>query len=65
MKRVCTANLIVRNNEGDILLVRRARTVDEAGLWSLPGGTQEIGESIEETLGEISENFPVKIEERP
>jgi 8-oxo-dGTP pyrophosphatase MutT (NUDIX family) len=43
---VPAASAIVANDEGKILLHRRS----DNDLWALPGGTMEIGESIQETL---------------
>jgi len=43
---VPAASAIVVNDEGKILLQRRR----DNGLWALPGGTMEIGESIGETV---------------
>lgn len=40
------ASAIVVNDEGKILLQQRS----DNGLWALPGGTMEIGESIGETV---------------
>jgi ADP-ribose pyrophosphatase YjhB (NUDIX family) len=35
--------------KGDQLLLIRRRNEPGAGLWALPGGTQELGESLAET----------------
>jgi 8-oxo-dGTP pyrophosphatase MutT (NUDIX family) len=43
---VAAASAIVINEEGDILLHRRT----DNGLWALPGGAMELGESIAETV---------------
>jgi 8-oxo-dGTP pyrophosphatase MutT (NUDIX family) len=43
---VPAASAIIANNEGKILLQQRR----DNGLWALPGGTMEIGESIGETV---------------
>jgi 8-oxo-dGTP pyrophosphatase MutT (NUDIX family) len=43
---VAAASAIVTNEEGDILLHRRT----DNGLWALPGGAMELGESIVETV---------------
>jgi ADP-ribose pyrophosphatase YjhB (NUDIX family) len=40
------ASAIVADAQGNILLHRRT----DNGLWALPGGTMEIGESIAETV---------------
>ncbi len=44
VKRVPCVGAIVRDNAGRLLLIRRARQ-PAAGLWSLPGGRVEAGES--------------------
>ncbi len=62
MLEIKTANLIAQNSIGEILLVKRAQNQDESGLWSLPGGTNEKDENIEETLiREILEELNVQI----
>lgn len=43
---VPAASAVVVNDEGKILLQQRR----DNNLWALPGGTMEIGESIEETV---------------
>ena len=43
---VPAASAIVTNDDGNILLQRRT----DNGLWGLPGGAMEIGESIGETI---------------
>jgi ADP-ribose pyrophosphatase YjhB (NUDIX family) len=43
---VPAASAIVTNDDGNILLQRRT----DNGLWGLPGGALEIGESIGETI---------------
>ena len=45
----------------DVLLIRRAKE-PYAGKWSLPGGAQEIGETVEEAaIREVFEETGVKI----
>lgn len=34
---------------GDVLLIRRGKA-PKIGSWSLPGGAQELGETVEETV---------------
>lgn len=62
MQRTYTANLItVKNNK--ILLVKRNLDKEEGGLWSLPGGTKEDGETLKNTLiREIHEELKVRAE---
>lgn len=53
------AGAVVRDDRGRILLVRRA----DSGNWSLPGGMQEIGESITQTaVREVREETGLEIE---
>lgn len=41
----------VRDREGRILLIRRSREVKwDPGLWELPGGKADYGETIEQAL---------------
>ena len=48
--------------EGKILLARRAPGEHSAGLWEFPGGKQEPGESLQQSLErEIYEEFEVNI----
>ncbi|MFG2919593.1 NUDIX domain-containing protein [Kitasatospora sp. NPDC048298] len=44
-QRLATAVLLV-NHHGEVLLVRRAATAPLGGLWELPGGGIEDGESL-------------------
>ena len=47
--------------DSKVLLIRRANDPG-AGTWSLPGGTQEIGETIRETaIREVREETSVEI----
>ena len=62
MKKIYTANLIAQNNHNELFLVKRAFDNDEAGLWSLPGGTKEKNETINNTLiREIKEELGLNI----
>ncbi|MFL5627854.1 MAG: NUDIX domain-containing protein [Ktedonobacteraceae bacterium] len=56
---VPAASAIVTNREGEILLQRRS----DNGLWALPGGTMEIGESISQTvIREVQEETGLQVE---
>ena len=44
--RALAASAVVKNAEGEILLVLRSRE-PEAGCWTVPGGRVEPGESLE------------------
>jgi ADP-ribose pyrophosphatase YjhB (NUDIX family) len=55
MRVIPCVGAVVLDDEGRLLLVRRARPPGE-GLWSLPGGRIEPGESAEEALArEVAE----------
>ena len=59
MPLVGVGGLIV--NEGKILLVKRAFE-PRAGFWAIPGGTLELGETLEEALvREVEEETGIKI----
>lgn len=48
---------IIRNENGEVLLQQR-----DSGLWGLPGGIMELGESLEETaVREVFEETGLKI----
>ena len=50
MKNIRTANAIIIDNRDRILLVQRVKDHEEGGMWSLPGGTLKLKESIERAL---------------
>lgn len=63
MQKIYTANIIIKNNKEEILLIKRVFGKDEGGLWSLPGGTKEKNEKIIDTLHrEVEEELGQKIE---
>lgn len=41
---------VIYNNQGEILLARRAAHAYQGGLWEFPGGQREANESIEQAL---------------
>ena len=45
-----SVNAIITNKENNIILVKLGRPQDKRGLWALPGGKVEEGESFEEAL---------------
>ncbi len=56
---VPAASAVIVNEEGKILLHRRS----DSNVWSLPGGTMEIGESIGETIiREVREETGLDVE---
>lgn len=53
------AGVFIRDDRGRVLLVRRA----DSGNWSLPGGMQDIGESITQTaVREVREETGLDVE---
>lgn len=62
MKIITTSNIIITNKHKGILLVKRAKGPDAGNLWSLPGGTCQKDETVEETLiREIKEELECKL----
>lgn len=56
------AGAVVRNSSGRLLVVRRGRPPDK-GLWSLPGGRLEPGESAAEAaVREVREETGLVVE---
>jgi len=47
---VPVVRLIVRNHEGKVLILRRARTAYGDGAWCLPGGKVDYGETVEQAV---------------
>lgn len=55
--------LIVNDNKETLLLKRTAKSNNEAGFWSKPGGSVEYGETVREAIcREIKEELDVDIE---
>jgi 8-oxo-dGTP pyrophosphatase MutT (NUDIX family) len=50
---------VVRNDDGQVLLIERT----DNGLWALPGGAQDVGESIvDAVVREVLEETGVRVE---
>ena len=55
-----TAGVLILDNQGRLLLQRRA----DNGLWGVPGGCMEIGETLEETARrEVREETGLEVQE--
>jgi ADP-ribose pyrophosphatase YjhB (NUDIX family) len=56
---VPSANVVVTNDDGEILLIRRS----DNGNWALPGGAMDIGESLPDTaVRETAEETGIDVE---
>lgn len=56
---VPAATAVVRDPDGRILLIRRS----DNGLWALPGGAQDIGESLPDAvIREVREETGLEVE---
>ncbi|WP_097319149.1 NUDIX domain-containing protein [Paractinoplanes atraurantiacus] len=56
---VPSANVVVTNEAGEVLLVRRS----DNGNWALPGGAMDLGESLPETaVRETLEETGIQVE---
>lgn len=56
---VVAVSVFVRDDRGRVLLIQRT----DNGLWSLPGGGQEVGESVAETaVRETHEETGIRVE---
>ena len=49
LKPVAAVRLIVRNESGRVLLLRRALATTGGGLWCLPGGKVDYGDTVEQS----------------
>jgi ADP-ribose pyrophosphatase YjhB (NUDIX family) len=48
---------VVQNSNGELLMIERA----DNGLWALPGGAQDLGESVTEAVRrEVKEETGIK-----
>jgi len=63
MKTIKTANFIITDDKKRVLLIKRASIQEEPNLWSLPGGTKENNETLEQCLiREIKEELNSLVE---
>lgn len=62
MKRVHVAAAVIRGDDGQILIARRAQTQHQGGLWEFPGGKVEAGEGVEAALArELREELGIEV----
>jgi ADP-ribose pyrophosphatase YjhB (NUDIX family) len=60
-RRVLCAGAVVRRDDGRILVIRRGHPPSE-GLWSIPGGRVEPGETLEQAARrEVAEETGLKV----
>ena len=56
---VVAVAVVVQNDEGQVLLIQRS----DNGLWALPGGAQDIGESVAQAaVREVEEETGIRVE---
>jgi 8-oxo-dGTP pyrophosphatase MutT (NUDIX family) len=56
---VVAVTAIVRNDAGELLMIERA----DNSLWAVPGGAQEVGESVAEAVRrEVLEETGIRVE---
>lgn len=56
---VPAVTVVVENDSGEVLMIERT----DNGLWALPGGAQDIGESVTEAARrEVAEETGIEIE---
>ena len=61
-RRVHVAAAAIIREDGHVLLARRPSIVDQGGLWEFPGGKQEPGELIAETISrELREELAIEV----
>ncbi len=61
-KTIEVAAAVIRREDGQILLARRAAGQAFAGKWEFPGGKIEVGETPEQCLArELHEEFAIKV----
>jgi ADP-ribose pyrophosphatase YjhB (NUDIX family) len=49
-------NPVIVSSKGEIILAKRKKSIIEGGLWHLPGGRVQVGETLEYTLRKVAFN---------
>ena len=62
MKRIHVAAAVIRGEDGQILLAKRAEDQHQGGLWEFPGGKVEAGETVQTALArELEEELGCRL----
>lgn len=62
-QRLHVAVGVIRNDEGRILITRRAQNAHQGGLWEFPGGKLEAGEPVLQALArELAEELGIQVQ---
>jgi len=61
VKRIHVAAAVIRGEDGQILIAKRAADQHQGGLWEFPGGKVEAGESVQAALArELEEELGIR-----
>ncbi|MBU0808575.1 MAG: Nudix family hydrolase [Gammaproteobacteria bacterium] len=61
MKRIHVAAAVIRGEDGQILLAKRAEDQHQGGFWEFPGGKVEAGETVQAALArELEEELGIR-----
>lgn len=65
MRAVHVAVGVICNDDGEILIAKRADHLHQGGLWEFPGGKVEAGEAVEDALSrELQEELGIRPEQQ-